>query len=198
MAVVADKSPGAIPYTHIPTATLERARQGIPAGSAGSPIVAAYPVSRLGWEALPQTALSNYSDNFWILASTAKRLETGIAALASAVSKLPGGQFGLKNVQEGHATEVGFDFLGHRLRLDSSGVRTSVSPANQEEALEEFEKLTQKVDDARAQGHKEKALRHLTSMCAFVKGWCRSSGNATTSPNGRTRCSSRSRTAPPP
>jgi hypothetical protein len=171
MAVVADKRAGVSPYTHIPTATLlERARQGIPAGSAGSPIVAAYSVSRLGWTSLPETALLNWSDNFLIQASTAKRLGTGMGALAAAVSKLPGGQFSLKTVQEGHAKR-GFDFLGHRLHCDGARVRTEVSPANQADAIDEVNRLTQKLNDAHAQGHKEKAISHLKSLCAYVKGW---------------------------
>jgi hypothetical protein len=124
----------------------------------------------LGWKALPQTALLNYSDNFLVLTSNSNRLEKGIGALAAGVSRLPGGQFALKTVQQGHAKH-GFDFLGHRLQWDGARLRTEVSPANQADAIDEVARMTQKLNDAHFQGHKEKALNHLKSMCAYVKGW---------------------------
>jgi hypothetical protein len=173
LAVVAEKNAAGKPYAIIPTHTLlHQARQGVPQGSACSPIVAAFCMAHLQWESLPGAAMSNYGDNFLLLASSTQVLDECIGKLAAAIAGLPGGHFQPKIIQKGHA-KYGVDYLGHRLVGKGAQVWISISPANQESILGELKRLDSKLDHAYMQGGTFKTEQCLLRMCAYIKGWVR-------------------------
>lgn len=171
IAAVVEKSTGSHSHAHSPTdMLLTQARQGIPQGSACSPIVGAFCMAHLQWISSPGTALLNFADNFLLLASSASGLEECIGNLTAAVAKLPGGHFQLKIVQQGHAN-AGFDFLGHRMRLKGSQVQTSISPANCQDIFREMRRLDKKFPPANAPWAYEQTMKCLERMCVLLKGW---------------------------
>ena len=164
------KSPYAYP-SH--KALLTQARLGIPQGSACSPIVAAYCMSRLKWPQASDTALLNYADNFLLLAPSMARLEEKIGALTDAVSKLPGGHFKLNLIQKTHLTKP-LVFLGHALQIKGGAVRIEVSPANWSSLcakLAQFETPFSSPTHAMAQANPQKALDLLARFWAYASAW---------------------------
>jgi hypothetical protein len=91
---------------------LEEARLGIPQGSACSPVVGAYCLSRLQWTPIADVALLNVADDFLLLSKNAGALEKAIGEVAEAVGNLPGGTFTLK-LKKARTAKQGFKFLGH-------------------------------------------------------------------------------------
>src|SRR3546814_10287185 len=67
------------------------ARLGIPQGSACSPIVSDYCMSRIPWSPSSGIALVNYADDFFLLATSIPLLAAGGDMLIDAVSEIPGG-----------------------------------------------------------------------------------------------------------
>src|SRR3546814_4734910 len=77
------------------------ARLGIPQGSACSPIVSDYCMSRIPWSPSSGIALVNYADDFFLLATSIPLLAAGGDMLIDAVSEIPGGTFKLQQLSEG-------------------------------------------------------------------------------------------------
>ncbi len=172
LAVAAETGTGPVPNAYIPTdMLLIQASLGVPQGSACSSIVAAFCMAQLQWESFPGTAMSNYADNFLLLAPTAQARDESIDKLAAAIAELPGGHFHPTIVQEGQTKFSGVDYLGHNLALKGSKVCTTISIANQEAVFGKMRKLEHKFHLAKKQGDNAKALAHVKKMCAFLKGW---------------------------
>ncbi len=95
---------------------LTKARRGLPQGSACSPIVGMYCMSRLAWNSMPGVMLVNYADDFLLLAMSPELLAEAVEKLMEAVEELPGGQFKLK-LKATSDIFKGFNFLGHHIRL---------------------------------------------------------------------------------
>jgi hypothetical protein len=167
LAVEVTKTKGMLLHGLSPHKLLYQARRGIPLGSICSPIVAAYCLSKLQWEATTGPSMFNYADNFLLLASTSSGLEKGIGKLMDAVANIPGGQFTLKLLHQGHA-KSGIDFLGHQLFLKGQKSRIYVSLSNQQSIMSKLNKLDTLIaafEDKPAGGE------HLLQMCALCKGW---------------------------
>jgi hypothetical protein len=152
-----------------PTELLYQACLGIPAGSICSPIIGAHSISRLQW---PDSSLgmSNYADNFLLLAPSFLELGKKKKDLKAAVGKLPGGNFVLKEVNQGCA-KGGLDFLGHRLRLINNVVRIEPSAANLQTIYADGIKMGETVSYAMSKGDKAKAFYYVEQYCTQVKGW---------------------------
>src|SRR3546814_2426499 len=81
------------------------ARLGIPQGSACSPIVSDYCMSRIPWSPSSGIALVNYADDFFLLATSIPLLAAGGDMMIDAVSEITGGTFKLKQLSEGRSEE---------------------------------------------------------------------------------------------
>lgn len=153
------------------------ARRGIPPGSACSPIIAEFMISRLAWEPSKQVVIVNYCDDWLILALKIEHLDAAVRALTDAVSKLPGGHFELLRIDQGSAPE-GFGFLGHHFQLVNGLVRTTVAAQAVFSLGAKLAKLDQTFSDLvydpknkNKPNKKKEALNLLAEMTALVKGW---------------------------
>ena len=98
------------------TVLFTEARLGIPQGSACSSIVGAYCMARLPWIPMADVVLSNYADDFLLLAKNVSVRAKAIDDLTEAVGNLPGGTFNLKVKKESSAYS-GVTFVGHVLQI---------------------------------------------------------------------------------
>lgn len=154
---------------------LLQARQGIPQGSASSPIIGMMFVSRLVWFPMLDVVLLNYADDFLLLAKSPDALKKSIKKLTSAVSKLPGGHFKLRLEANGSA-KSGVDFLGHTLKIVNGKVNTKPTEANLNYAYSKLDALEEhfgKLVFPYGQSGKstKKAIKCVAEQYAFVKGW---------------------------
>jgi hypothetical protein len=159
---------------------LLQARLGIPQGSACSPIVSSYCVSRLIWTmwfpTMSPEPLINYADDFLLPSSSEKLLDKAAGALTKAMAYLPGGHFELKPEVKGDAAD-GFDFLGHDFQIVDGKLTTSPTQSNREAFWETLVRLQDKffkligplcvVKDC----NKLEALKVLAHMMAVGNGW---------------------------
>jgi hypothetical protein len=160
-------SPHSLENLHI------QARQGVPLGSASSPIVGMICVSRLAFQIPPGVALLNYADDFQLLAKSPKMLKKSIGKLADAVAKLPGGHFKLKTKAQGSAM-TGIDFLGHRLQIVNDKLKTTPTEANLQYICDKLNTLEERFGQA-AYGpgkiNHAKAILCAAEQYAFIDGW---------------------------
>lgn len=110
------------------------ATQGIPQGSACSPLVAAFFVWQLNLKLPAGTKIINYVDDFLILAKTPNGLEQASQALEDAIASLPVGSFELSEKSGSSLPQPGssfpFEFLGHHFDYMNGGLLVSVTEAN--------------------------------------------------------------------
>jgi hypothetical protein len=159
---------------------LHTARLGVPQGSACSPIVSSYCVSRLIWAmwfpTMSLEPLVNYADDFLLPSSSQKLLEKKIGALTKAVAFLPGGHFELKPEVKGDAAN-GFDFLGHRFQIVDGKLTTSPTEANRQALWAKLVRLDAKFDKLVGplgvvkEASKQEALKVLAQITAIGNGW---------------------------
>ena len=107
------------------------ARRGIPQGSSLSPLVAEMMVSKMPLTVALRKHLTNYADNFLLLAKTEAQLQELVDELKAAIYELPGGHFKLKDEGSGCLDGDTLRFLGHRFQLEEGVLRISVSVQNQ-------------------------------------------------------------------
>jgi hypothetical protein len=160
---------------HTQAHLIELARRGLPPGSACAPIVAAYCISRLAWTPSGIAKLSNYADDFFLLASSAKHLSEEIGTLTDAVEEVPGGHFQLRVLHEGHFAE-GVDFLGHHLKIVGGSLQVSVTERNLHDFLGhllEVETSLGPVAYVVGQRDRRRAIELLARFYAFADGWSR-------------------------
>lgn len=169
MAVIVDKPKGRFSHVSIEQ-LLHHARQGIPAGSRVSSIVAEFVMRLLQVTALGG-AIWNYCDNFLILAQSEVELKARTDAFVAAVGSLPGGNFKLKAIQKGCATVCPLDFLGHRLRLKSGCVEATMSQANQENCWRVLGAFDSKLAKAYMHGNSKESVLLCKRMISRIKGW---------------------------
>lgn len=150
---------------------LNQARRGIPTGSACSPIVAAYCMANLKWSSTSEVVLANYSDNFVLLASNAKKLEVAIKELVEAVKDLPGGHFKLRLLQHGSLQDADFDFLGHTIRHKNGAAAIRPTAINEGVYWNELSRLDEKITDALGKGQMKYAVQLLARYYSFSNGW---------------------------
>ena len=153
------------------TTLLWQARQGLPQGSSTSPIIAAYILARLAWNASTQVVLVNYADDFILLAFDEEALEPEIGKLQDAVAQLPGGHFKLRLIEKRHLSK-GVDFLGHHLELVNGQLRTTPTDGNWEAALSVNNEIETKLLHFKpGKAHKHKDLIALAKVQAHTDGW---------------------------
>ena len=111
---------------------LWEARRGIPTGSCASSVVAPMMVSRMSLDAATADALSNYEDDFFLLAPTKDELQERIEVLMGAVKTIPGGHFKLELKSSGRLGETEACFLGHAMRLEGDETHIMLTNANRE------------------------------------------------------------------
>ena len=162
---------------HALTHDLKRqARLGLPQGSACSPIVGAFCMSRLEWFPVPGVLLFNYVDDFLLLSSSPVLLDNAVGKLMEAVADLPGGHFKLKLKAKSIAAK-GFDFLGHHLRV----VKDKLSTSPTVEIIEDLYAKIMKLDEVlsgrtvckpgnKGKCDQQKALDILAQMFAIHYG----------------------------
>jgi hypothetical protein len=163
------------PFPHYHASLAELARRGIPHGSVSSPIVAADAISRLNWTPSGRAELSNFVDDFLPVAASANKLREQIGRLTDAVKELPGGQFELRVLCEGHLGR-GVDFLGHHLKLEGGTLRVSVSESNLQDFLGRLTQLETSLGPAAylvGQHDRQRVIELLARFYAFADGWCR-------------------------
>jgi hypothetical protein len=153
------------------------ARRGIPPGSACSPIIAEFMISRLAWKPSKQVVIVNYCDDWLILAAQPEHRDAAVGALTDAVANLPGGQFELLPINQGSAPE-GFGFLGHHFQLVNGLVRTTVAAqavlslnANLTKLDQTFSDLIYHPKNKNKPNKKKEALNLLAEMSVLLKGW---------------------------
>lgn len=112
------------------TSLVHQARRGIPQGSSLSPLVAEMMVSQMVIDLPLGVRLTNYADNFLLLAKTKAELEQSVVELEAAIKELPGGHFKLKDEGSGCLEADPLEFLGHVLCAGSAGPRVVVSAPN--------------------------------------------------------------------
>lgn len=153
------------------TSILEDARQG---GLIGSPLSArmgGLVMSQLKWE--EPTILLNYVDDFLILGQSLKEVESGLKALESKISALPGGHFRLHSKGLGHLTK-GACFLSHDLLFEGTAVRIRCSLKSQEEFYGELRHLTVPESQLKEIGettHRHKLVEQLGRSWSYAKSW---------------------------
>ena len=147
------------------------ARLGNPQGSSCSPIVSSFCVSRLVWPIMPGVILTNYANDFLLLAKSAALLASAIGKLINAVAELPGGYFELKLKTEATVGD-GCTFLGHCLRLTGSGLETSPTAKAFDDLSRKLGALDMKLSVPKAGGCGTKDdHKCLARMVATVNGW---------------------------
>jgi hypothetical protein len=152
---------------------LLQASQGIPQGSASSPIVGMICVSRLPWPSAPDAALLNFADDFQLLAKTLGALQKSIEKLTDAVTELPGGHFKLAVKAEGSAA-TGIDFLGHRLQFVNGKLKTTPTPGNLENLWTELNALDEqfgKYAYGPWKADQAKMIESAAEQYALIEGW---------------------------
>lgn len=165
-----------LPHTYNTLVLL--ARRGIPLGSACSPIVGAFCMSRLKWVPIDGVLLVNYVDDFLLLSSSPALLGTAVGQLTDAVADLPGGQFELQLKAERTAAK-GFEFLGHRLQVVEGKLKTKPAESATCELYEQLDKIEAKlikivyVPGMAFKHDQGEAIKHLAHMVAKIDGWLR-------------------------
>lgn len=122
------------------------AERGLPQGSACSPAIANFFMSKIEPK-LPKGAwFLNYVDDFLILAQSPERAEKAKNALTSSIEEMPVGNFELLEKSSGSLL-FGVEFLGHAIVEHPDGsLGVTVSPANLHKIMawtaEEHEQIT--------------------------------------------------------
>ena len=147
------------------------ARLGIPQGSVCSPIVSSYCVSHLAWPFMLGVTLTNYADDFLLLASSAMLRDEAAAKLTQAVSELPGGHFKLKPKAMGQIADE-CEFLSHRFSHESGILRTSPSSGASAKLDGRLIKLEKKLSHPKTGvSGTEADEKSLADMFALVNRW---------------------------
>jgi hypothetical protein len=116
------------------------ARLGIPQGSGCSQIVGMFIVSQLAWPSLPVAPMINYADDFLLLALDPLVLDKAVGELTDAVSGLPGGNFSVV-LKAQRTASMGFEFLGHHLKIVDGTLKTVPTNANLEDLYRKLDKV---------------------------------------------------------
>lgn len=124
------------------------AERGLPQGSACSPAIANFVISKIEPKLPKGARFLNYVDDFLILAQSPERAEKAKNALTSSIEEMPVGHFELLEKSSGSLLS-GVEFLGHAIAEQPAGVFTvSVSLANVYKIMawtaEEHEKIADK------------------------------------------------------
>ena len=136
---------------------------GIPQGSACSPLVGNFYVSKLKYVLPKGTAVLNYADDFLVMAKSVEKLEKAKNALQASVEALSVGQFELL-VKTGSSFTSGFEFLGHSFEMKSGGgLAVTISLANQQKIVVHWAKTFEEIEDL---FHKQKKTPLLKGQCS--------------------------------
>jgi hypothetical protein len=147
---------------------LAEARQGIPQGSAASPVVAEMLLA-LPLKQLPKVGrVFGYLDNFLIMATSEGDAVSMSKALGSALAAHPAGPLRPK-IRGIFRAEEPIDFLGHRLTAQHGAVMIEPSPAK----LQEFE-AELKAGLARISGGSLSSAarsRIIQQLRTYIRSW---------------------------
>lgn len=155
---------------------------GIPQGSAVSPLIGEFFMSKLGVNMPVGTRLINYVDDFLILAKTPGALVQAESALKSALAGLSVGTFELLEKSSSSSPSLPgsvtqFEFLGHLLRLDDGKLAPiRVNDANifkvEAELDERVNHLTTEMKKWNGhKAYKEAAHHGVLEMARYICSW---------------------------
>lgn len=125
------------------------AEHGLPQGSACSPAIANFFMSKIEPKLPKGVWFLNYVDDFLILAQSPERAQKAKNALTSSIEEMPVGKFELLEKSSG-SLHSGVDFLGHTFVEHSDGtLKVTASPANVHKIMawtgEAYERITDKL-----------------------------------------------------
>lgn len=120
-------------------------QRGLPQGSACSPVITSFFMSKVLPPMPNGAAVLNYADDFLIVAQSPERGEKAKNALTASIEAMPLGSFKLSE-KSGSFSQSGVEFLGHSFSEDENGVlHVTATPANVNKAVlhlsEEFERI---------------------------------------------------------
>ncbi len=132
------------------------AERGLPQGSASSPAIANFVMSKIEPKLPKGARFLNYVDDFLILAQSPERAEKAKNALTSSIKEMPVGHFELLEKSSGSLLS-GVEFLGHAIVEHPDGsLGVTISPSNVHKIMawtaEELERITDKfaADEGKA------------------------------------------------
>ena len=156
---------------------LEKARLGIPQGSASSSIVSAFCMSRLQWAPIEGVALLNVADDFLLLATNRDARGKEVDALVAAVGSLPSGKFNIELISK-RTVSQGISFLGHEMQMKEGVLRTCPSIWSHDNLLRKLGsierglgKLIYVIGSPFGEGEKAAAITELARYLAIINGW---------------------------
>lgn len=144
------------------------AEQGLPQGSACSPAISNFFMSKIKLK-LPKGAwLINYVDDFLILAQSPERASKAKNALTSSIEEMAVGTFELLEKSSG-SLHSGVEFLGHRFSAQDDGMLSvRVTPANVTKITNRAVQEIEQIKDQLAAVHSTEGMTFDT-MSAAVK-----------------------------
>lgn len=152
-------------------------QSGIPQGSACSPVIGQFFVSKLGFKLPKGAVVLNYADDFLVLAQSPEKGEKATNALHAALAAVSVGNFELRE-KSGSSIHSGFEFLGHHFSETAFGkLRIDITPANQfkvhaniTEEIEALKKLAHKP--AKAVAYKDWiVLDRIVKLARHIMSW---------------------------
>ena len=148
---------------------------GIPLGSAASPAIGAYFMSKLDVKMPAGAVFINYVDDFLVLAKTPELASQAHEALQSALTGLSVGDFKLLG-KPSSSPSPNFDFLGHMFTFDEAGkLHVSVHPANghkvTNKAVMGIEELKEHIQTPTSKGVHSKLHDMAVSYARHLYGW---------------------------
>lgn len=151
-------------------------QHGIPQGSASSPMVGSFFMSKIAPDLPEGTALLNYEDDFLIMAKSVEKLQMAKNALTASIQAMSVGKFELLD-KTGSSNPLEFEFLGHSFAELDGKLIISVSERNLNKLEirmgEAFDKLaTLKFEDPK--NCKSLILDTLMQFAVYVVSWVQS------------------------
>jgi len=148
-------------------------QQGIPQGSAASPIVASFFLSKVNLNLPTNVRVINYVDDFLILGKTPEKVINAGNALKSAIADLPVGNFEL--LPKGGSSFVsGIEFLGHVFKMDGNkNLSVQVSQPNIQKFNFEVSKRSARLVDLHDSNPKNNCIAYelVLELARYVLGW---------------------------
>lgn len=156
--------------------------RGIAQGSACSPIIGNFYISKLKCELPQDIRFLNYADDFLILGKSDESLEKATNALQASVKALTVGEFELLE-KSGSSSVSGFEFLGHHFEVGLAGLqvrltdRAEILHSNETAAwIEKIDTLLTHKKKAAAAGGNAAMIEGriedaLVKWASKIKGW---------------------------
>ena len=156
---------------------------GIPQGSACSPVIGSFFVSKLDFTLPKGAVVLNYADDFLVMAKSAEKREKATITLKASLEALSVGNFELLEKSSG-SIPSGFTFLGHWFDTELDGTLVvRVLEANANKILSDLAAASEEMTDfhAKVKTHPLGQLYVLDRLAALARrilGWLQSYSEA--------------------